>query len=218
MAHGRRISVIGLGYVGLPGRGRIRPAIAGHRIRHRREPNRGAPAVHGPHARGRRDGPRADRRVLHRQRGGSARGGLPHRGGSHSDRSHQEAGPAFAARSGAHAGPASRARRHRRVRIDGLSGSDGGGMRPGARGRVGTGVRDGLHGRVLAGTDQSRRPGAHLHPNPEDRRGTGRSDARPSSPASTSPWSRRACIAPRPSGWRKRRRSSRTRSATSTSR
>jgi hypothetical protein len=133
--HGRAIAVIGLGYVGLP----VAVAFA----------KAGAPVVGFDVDAGRigelsagRDRTReidpADLavapRALHRGPGGPEGGGLLHRHRADAHRRRQPAGPVDGGRRLAHRRRGAHARRHRRLRIDRLSGRHRGGLRAGAGG------------------------------------------------------------------------------------
>ena len=154
----------------------------------------------------------------HDGRRGACAGRLHRRRGADTDRRRPSAGLPAAAGRERSGRPQHEARRDDRVRIDRLSGRDRGNLRARDREAFGHEVEAGLLRRLFARAHQSRRPRAHADADHQGRLGRHAGNARARRGASTAASSRRACIARAASRWRRPRRSSRTRSATSTSR
>ena len=182
MAHGRKIAVIGLGYVGLPVAVVVRALRrAGDRASTSTPvgSTNCAPATTAP-ARSSRAALTHAGRCRFDERSGSAQGArLFHRHGADADRRRQPAGSARAA--SAH--PKRSARRSKRGAIvvyefDGLSRLHRGRLRAGAGARVGPERGKRFHGRLFARAHQSRRQEAPLRDHHQGGCGAGREDAR----------------------------------------
>ena len=212
--HTRRISVVGLGYVGLPvavafGRTarvvgfdvnpqRIEELRAGHDRTGevvRRRPGRRRHPLHGPHR-------------------GPAHGRLPHRRRADARRRRPPARP-DAAREGLRVRrPRAEEGRHRRLRVHGLPRRHRGRLRPGARARLGPALAASTSRSATAPSAST--PATRSTPSRRSRRSSPARTPRrwrpwPPSTARSSP---PACTAPRRSRWPRPPRSSRTPSAT----